>query len=487
MSSPTGSGKPKTVTMIGLDFGSTTSSAMVARARVGCNAVTGRMELGAPRIAYRSEPVFTPFVHEEIDAPRLNRHLEQWLCACGIRCQELFAGGVIITGLAAERRNAAAIARMVGDRFGEAVIATASDPCLESWLAFMGNCSLLSRFHSETPFINLDIGGGTTNAAYGLNGDVIHTGCHFIGARHFRFEPGSYRLTGMSSYGRALLASLGIRKKIGEQLMSPEIEAILNFYITALEAVAMGDTDFFAKPDTGVFQQVPFRFEAVGPDPVLVFSGGVGELVYRQAMGKQMPETTYYGDLGIDLAMWIAKSSVLSGHIGTMKPENMGRATVYGLALHSMEISGATIFLPSPEMLPRRDLPIVARLPLDASSEAIQQAVSLVAASHRGACIQVLPGKNDRKTEITSCADLGQVKVLGTRLHDAWGRVKPERPLVLLVPHNCGQTLGNYATHWRQSPFDLIVIDEVPDRRAHFVNIGRLCNHVVPVSFYGIC
>jgi len=59
--------------------------------------------------------------------------------------------------------------------------------------------------------------------------------------------------------------------------------------------------------------------------------------------------------------------------------------------------------------------------------------------------------------------------------------------VVLLVPYNYGQTLGNYATNWRQSPFGFIVIDEISDRGAHFVNIGRLRNNLVPVSFYGVC
>jgi ethanolamine utilization protein EutA len=58
--------------------------------------------------------------------------------------------------------------------------------------------------------------------------------------------------------------------------------------------------------------------------------------------------------------------------------------------------------------------------------------------------------------------------------------------VVVLVPYNYGQALGNYASRWRQEPFDFIVIDEIPDRHAHFVNIGRLHNNIVPVSFYGV-
>ena len=490
-SHPSNPERPDIVTMIGLDFGSTTSSAMVATAGVGLSSTTGRMEFGAPRVVYRSEPVFTPFDNETIDSKRLDAHIERWMAESGVCCDELFAGGVIITGLAAKRTNAAALARIIGRRIGEAVVATADDPCLESWLAFMGSCSVLSRFHSETPFINIDIGGGTTNPAFGVNGSVIHTGCHFIGARHFQFAPGTYRLTGMSSYGRALLRDLRIEKETGAQLEAPERDAILDFYIAALEAIARGDTEFFTAPVARLHQQVPFGFEASESAPVIVFSGGVGELIYRKSRGRDLPGTTHYGDLGIDLAKRILQSPLLSAHIRSKVPENMGRATVYGLTLHSTEISGSTIYLPTADLLPRRDLPIVARLPVDASAGEIHRAIALVEASSNGACIQVIEGKADpdsgsRSTDVPVCQTLETVKALGLRLNDAANRIRPSQPVVVLVPNNYGQALGNYATDWRQSPFDLVVIDEIPDRNAHFVNIGRVRNNIVPVSFYGV-
>ena len=54
----------------------------------------------------------------------------------------------------------------------------------------MGNCHALSKSHPTTPILNLDIGGGTTNLALGLDGQVLATGCLFVGARHFEFVPG---------------------------------------------------------------------------------------------------------------------------------------------------------------------------------------------------------------------------------------------------------------------------------------------------------
>ena len=417
--------------------------------------------------------------------------MDRWIAESGVRCQDLFAGGAIITGLAAKRVNADAIARLVGEKIGEAIIATADDPCLESWLAFMGSCSVLSRFHRETPMINIDIGGGTTNPAYGINGSVTRTGCLFVGARHFRFTPGTYRLQGISVYGRALLDDLEISKGVGDELAARETDAILAFYIDALEAIAAGRTDFFTASTARLHQQVPFTYDPYGPAPALVFSGGVGELVYRCHRGRDMPGTTHYGDLGIDLARKIVQSPLLSAHIDTLVPENMGRATVYGLTLHSTEISGATIFLSDPDMLPCTDLPIVARLPMDAQAAQVRDALELVAASKSGACIQVLAGDRSappghRAPVLPDAAPLAAVKGFGGHLEKACTAVAPHQPVVVLVPGNFGKALGNYASNWRQSPVRYIVIDEIPDRHAHFVNIGRPHDNIVPVSFYGV-
>ena len=480
------------VTMLGLDFGSTTSSAMMATAGVEHSCTTGRMGFGVPRVEYRSEPVFTPFNDNKIDLARLDGHIDRWIAESGIRCDTLFSGGVIITGLAAKRINAAALARLIGERIGEAVVATADDPLLESWLAFMGSCSILSRFHAENSFINIDIGGGTTNPAFGKNGSILSTGCYFIGARHFQFEPGTYRLIGISPYGKALLKDLGIEKCLGKELSSREIDAILDFYIDALEAIASGNTDFFSSPTTNRYQQVPFAFESTGITPILVFSGGVGELIYLENQGKELPGTTHYGDLGIDLAKRIVQSPLLAANISDLVPDNQGRATVYGLTLHSTEISGSTIFLSTNDILPRRDLPVVARLSIDTDAMQVHHALSLVETTSNGACIQVVSEENNVSSPVADmgipiCESLRSVKSFGLHLKDACTQVNPKQPVVVLVPHNYGQVLGNYASNWRQEPFNLIVIDEIPDRNAHFVNIGRLHNNIVPVSFYGVC
>jgi len=163
---------------------------------------------------------------------------------------------------------------------------------------------------------------------------------------------------------------------------------------------------------------------------------------------------------------------------------NFGHATVYGLSLHGTEVSGTTPYLPDPCVLPLRDLPIVARLRMDASAasvpsiEDVQQAVDMAARGMRGGCIEI-DGAG---------TDFGTVKKLGTNLAAALRKTgfPADRSAVLLVPQNVGKTVGSYASDWGRLPVKLIVIDELSSRNSRFVSLGAMRDKVVPVSFYGM-
>ncbi|HSH73350.1 MAG TPA: ethanolamine ammonia-lyase reactivating factor EutA [Methylophilaceae bacterium] len=475
------------VKLLGLDFGSTTCSAMVAEADVTSNSVTGRMEFSEPTVIFRSTPVFTPFINHAIDEAAVAILISGWLEQSSLAMDEatgvpvIFAGGSIITGLAAQKQNAAALTAQISQRVGETVIATAQDPCLESWLAFMGSCSALSRYHAEMPLLNFDIGGGTTNVALGLQGDVLATGCYFIGARHFQFVPGSYQLTAMSDYGLALLDELGIEKGVGDTLETLECEQIMLYYCRALEAIVLGKRRFFTTEIAQQHEQVAMLSRPELSVAKLTFSGGVGELLYQHMAGEALPGTTFYGDFGIDLALAIANSPLLSADLASHIPENRGRATVYGLTLHSTEISGTTLFLPRPESLPLRDLPIVSKLSMQASQAQWLAALELAKKREQGACIQILADSAEK-------AGLNQVRLLGQHIEQALAACEypGTQPLVILIEANIGKALGNYATNWTKSGHNLVVIDEVPIRNAHFVNIGRVHQQIVPISFFGL-
>lgn len=444
----------KRIVLLGLDFGSTTSHAIVVSAEVAKNCVSGRMELTAPAVLYRSPPVFTPFVDEALDLAALSDCIDRWLSESTIDPADLAGGGAIVTGLAAAAGNAQGVRDLVHKRVSSALIATADDPHLEAWLAFQGNCDRLCQEHPERVFLNLDVGGGTTNLAVGRAGIVSATACKDIGARHIRFQPGTYRVIGVARPGAARLLRLGLADPRGRELQPAERQAFVASLIGDLEALAAGY-------DPGA--------------ATITFSGGVGELVYRASAGQEPPGQTAYGDLGVELAEAILASPRLARDLRAFRPATLGRATVCGLVLHNVEVSGATIFLPDPGVLPLPDLPIVAALPYDAPIEALAAAFRLGAGSQRGfgmALVGMPPSAAPRTGQRVAAAL-------------ALSPPAPSAPIVLLLDENGGKTVGHYATDWGLAPQPLLVLDEVAVPQALFVTLGRLTQSVVPVSFYG--
>jgi ethanolamine utilization protein EutA len=466
----------QSVNLVGLDFGTTTSSAVVASAQLVYNAVTGRSELTRLSESYRSEMVFTPMRGDGLDLEQLESYLQGWLA--NTRREDIFGGGALLTGLTAQKENAPALIHLIERRLGAALIATAEDPCFESWLAFMGSCAGLSRDYPDTPMINLDIGGGTTNLALGRNGEVLRTGCLFVGARHVQVEPGTYRIVKLSQYATRLFDDLGIRKGPGDSLVPEEVERILDFYLLLLEAAVAGDQEPFQKPIARLHEQSSFRPAPLAGEAVVTLSGGVGELVYSHLQGQPWPATTTFGDLGIDLARRLAAVSGWTDHLRTYIPAGRGRATVYGLLQHSTQLSGNTLFLPDPSVLPLRDVPIIGSISLTSSDEDVCGSLDLIRRSPKGGCLRVKLAANGEST----------VAELGRRLARILEKncLPARHPLILVMEENLGKVFGNYVTGWGRIPCNVVVIDEIRLRNAQFVQIGSLRNHIVPVSFHGM-
>ena len=81
------------VQLMGLDFGTTTSSAVVALASLHRSAA-GRMELSVSEEVFRSELVFTPLMSDDrVDLDQIEHLLDTWLAAGQVEPGRLFGGG----------------------------------------------------------------------------------------------------------------------------------------------------------------------------------------------------------------------------------------------------------------------------------------------------------------------------------------------------------------------------------------------------------
>jgi ethanolamine utilization protein EutA len=282
----------------------------------------------------------------------------------------------------------------------------------------------------------------------------------------------------LSRYAVALLEHLGIGKGVGDCLSPAEVDAVLDFYLGLLGAAALGRPEAAAGPIARLHEQVPFRLPAVEGEMAVTFSGGVGELIYAHLRGEPWPPTTCYGDLGVDLARRVASSPVWSPHLRRHRPASAGRATVYGLLRHSTDVSGSTLFLPRPDVLPLADVPVLGRVWASSTDAELRDVFGLVLRSRRGGGVRVAVGGGGAAA----------VRELGGRMARALREIAfpAALPLILLVRENAGKVLGHYVSEWGRLPLALIVIDEVTARDAQYVHLGRPRDHVVPVSFYGL-
>jgi ethanolamine utilization protein EutA len=200
--------------------------------------------------------------------------------------------------------------------------------------------------------------------------------------------------------------------------------------------------------------------------------------VYSHLQGQPWPATTGFGDLGIDLARRLAAVSGWTDHFKTYVPAGGGRATVYGLLQYSTQVSGNTLFLPDPNMLPIRNVPIIGSISLTSSDEDVCASLDLIRRSSKGGCLRVKVAAGGQ----SGLPELG--RRLARMLEQHF--LPATHPLILVMEENLGKVLGNYVTRWGRNPCNVVVIDEVKLRNAQFIHIGSLRNHVVPVSFHGM-
>jgi ethanolamine utilization protein EutA len=88
------------VTLLSMDFGTTTSSAVIAKAKLVHSAVTGRKELSEVVESFRSPVSFTPILQDRIEELQVKQLLDDWIDAG----EQLKSGWIIAGFLASTAR-----------------------------------------------------------------------------------------------------------------------------------------------------------------------------------------------------------------------------------------------------------------------------------------------------------------------------------------------------------------------------------------------
>jgi len=306
-------------------------------------------------VIHRSEVILTPYSSERrIDTEALAKFIERSYAEAGWKPDDIDTGAVITTGEAARKENAAAIVALFSGQAGKFVCATAGHH-LESLLAAHGSGAVALSRDPATPLVlNVDIGGGTTKLAVCRYGRVEETAALDIGARLISWDDAGI-IQSITHAGARVAEDAGVRIAAGDRRDERALDGLAERIADLALHVPLGKSF----DDASLWLTEPLV--ARGPFHALVFSGGVGEYINGW-------ENKEFGDLGLRLGRAITQRL---DRFEVVRPVESIRATCIGASQYTVQVSGDTLFLTDPGLLPLRDLAAVAVRPEAPDANAI--------------------------------------------------------------------------------------------------------------------
>ncbi len=450
---------------VGIDIGTTTShlifsEIVLERQGIRLSSAYGVVERN---ITHRSAVLLTPYASgRNIDTLALGAFIEHAYVAAGSTPDDVDTGAVIATGEAARQHNAGAIVALFSGQAGKFVCATAGHR-LESLLAAHGSGAVRASRSPTTPLVlNVDIGGGTTKLAVCRDGRVEETAALDVGARLFAWDAAGTIRTATRA-GTRVASEAGVRVAVGDRRDE-----------RALEAVAERIADLTLRVPTGRPFDDPALWlteplVAKGPFPVLMFSGGVGEYIY----GWQDQE---FGDLGRQLGRAILRRTA---GFTVLRPVESIRATCIGASQYTVQVSGDTLFLSDPALLPLRNLAAVAIDPKAANAEAIADEIrrGITRLDREDGAFALAIRWRHGPAYAALRALCGGVAE-GTR-----GRLAPGSPLVVVIDADVAGIVGQILESELHLEAPLVCVDQIALSDLDFIDIGTVVpeHAVVPV------
>jgi len=350
------------LTSVGVDIGSSTSHLVFSR--ILLERLDSRYIVTERDTVYRSDILLTPYTEgETIDAAALGAFIGRQYEAAGISPDSIDTGALILTGVAAQRKNARAIGELFARQAGKLVAVSAGDG-LETTMAAHGSGAVARSIRDNRRILNVDLGGGTAKLALCAEGRVASITALDVGARLVALDDRG-RIARIEDAGQHFAAELGMTLTIGDPLDESVAAALAERMADAVFQAIQGQSP--AAGGKSLLRLDPL-YVSSGFDAVS-FSGGVAEYIYGASLMG-------HGDLGLYLAAAIRARMTKLG-LTLAAPAERIRATVIGAAQYTVQVSGSTIYVSPLEALPMRNLPVVTptwlldRDELDASDIAV--------------------------------------------------------------------------------------------------------------------
>jgi ethanolamine utilization protein EutA len=451
----------KAFNSVGIDIGSTTTQLVFSRLTMGFIEGKHKSDIVKREVTYLSDISLTPFKRSyKIDDECLSIILQTIYKEAGYTPDDIDTGAIIITGVAARRHNAEKIVNLFAGQMGRFVCATAG-PNYEAVLAAHGSGAVELSERSLKTVMNVDVGGGTTKIALVKKGDVVETAALYVGARHIVLDEVG-RILKIEEPAEVVANAVGIQINVGEKLLEEEKRKLSTALVESLFEVI--GRRAYSELTEKLMITPPLVFG--GDVDMLLFSGGVSEYIYGY-------ETLDYGDLGMNLGEKIReRTQRLETPIS--EPTERIRATVIGESQYTVQVSGTTTFLSSPDLLPKRNLPVVA--PHFASNllstEAMKKEIGKALEMH-----DISEGSQFAlafRRSVINQPSYEQMKALSGAMISALEKIVRDGGTVFLVfEADIGMGMGRVIREEIAPECNLVSIDEIVLHDFNFIDIGK--------------
>ena len=462
---------------VGIDIGSSGTQVIFSRInlRRPGEDLSSRYMVVSRETLFQSAVALTPYLSEErIDDAALGRIIDDAYADARLHPDNIDAGVVILTGEALRRQNAQAIAEVLAQHGGEFVCASAGHH-MEAMLAAYGSGAARASHDQGKRILNVDIGGGTTKLAIVENGQIATTAAVHIGGR-LQVVDESNRIVRLDPAGSYLAGEAGHPWRLGDLADPADMERVAEWMADALI------TAICKRPMPHAIEHLYLTepLADLGRIDGVMFSGGVGEYVYRR-------ESRDFGDMGRLFGSALRRRIDAGAFPWPMLPPGECiRATAIGASEYSVQLSGNTIYISSPgELLPRKNLQVLQ--PPFVCGEQIVPAE--LAHSIRGhyTRFDLVEGEADVALAFRwrGAPSYERIAAFARGIVQGLPRtIAAGKPLFLVFDGDIAQTLGAILREEMDLASELLVIDGVVLWDLDYIDLGRIRmpSQTVPVT-----
>jgi len=457
---------------VGVDVGSSTSHLVFSNLFLKRDerAASRRFLIEERRVIYEGRIINTPLLDPyTIDIDTLTDFFKGEYKSAGIDPDDIQTGAVIITGETAKKHNAAQIVEALSNDAGKFVAATAG-PNFESIIAAMGSGARDRSKDCDKTILSCDIGGGTSNMAITVNGEIVSTSCVAVGGRLLAVNSKG-KIWRIGGPAKKVMDDLGLNYNIGDKIPKKHVDSI----VTKLADVLL---EVITRPaDSNLAKNLMVTGDLEFPNSIdeYTFSGGVAELIYG-GNGK-------HDDIGPLLARKIkARMPRLVSPV--VEPVNKIRATVIGAGAHSLSISGSSGFMDDQLTFPMRNIPVI-RVDVERSKLSVQHVVSEINSAFRrfdlaeGKEVVALYFKDPVRNSYPRLELFAKsIEVaLSNSIHN-------NIPIILIFKGDIACSVGNVIRRETDLKTNLLTLDELDLKEGDWIDIGEplVADQVFPVT-----